>query len=105
MPEQGWIYRVVSIRVGQRRKVTVYATLKGAQRRLMLLGPEPWRALGRDPDALWCCLNSRECSCEGVSVREAMERDRATLPVLVDAWIEARAVGPWSKVDGNGRDA
>ena len=92
------IYRVVSIREGTRPKVRPFATLRAAQNRLRLLGPEPWAALGKDPEAIWCC-SGRECHCDGRTVREMMLAERATLPPLVAAWIEEREVGPWVERD------
>jgi hypothetical protein len=61
---------------------------------MVLLGPEGWRALGKDPDAFMCC-SGHECGCGGETNREHFEAQREAIPKLIDAWIEVREVGAW----------
>lgn len=91
-----FVYRVVSLREGNARpRVKEYKSLKGAERRYQLIAsPEPWVAIGRKPDELYCCTG-QECSCDGITVRECMERDRKRYPKLLSAKIERRRVEPW----------
>lgn len=97
-------YRVVWKRRGMHQKSKRYATLRGAQDRATFLGPEPWLALRRDPDEVFCCT-SYECGCEGVTVREHLLAARTTpngndpdssgMPPIEYIRIEQRPVSPW----------
>ena len=87
-------FRVVVKREGCREKARTYRTLRGAQRRFALLGPEPWTAFGRQPDELFCC-DGAMCSCGGRTVREASDDQRANMPRIEYARIERRRVGKW----------
>lgn len=100
-------YRVVWKRSGQHRKSKRFATLKAAERRVRLLGPEPWTAFDRDPDEPWCCnLDNRQCACDGETLREKLLRQRAEgnghgddsggMPAVVEIRIESRPMGAWS---------
>jgi hypothetical protein len=82
-------------RKGQRVKVRRYATLAGAERRLLLYGPEPWLYARKGPDDLFCCRGGPECDCHGMTMRERSEEVRGELPALEYARIESRAVGEW----------
>ena len=101
-------YRVVWKRVGLPRKTKRYAQRWRAERLVLLLGPEPWKAIGKDPDAKFCC-SGYECDCRGRTVRDEM-LGRRTVVVPDDAakeWkdapyaaveyvrIEEREVGLW----------
>ena len=87
-------YRVVSKRVAMRQKVRIYQTWRAAERRMLMFGPEPWRAWGGDPGAYACC-SGRECGCYGQTVRQQAEEVRVAMPTLEYARIEVREVGEW----------
>ena len=92
-------YRVVSKREGSRPKVCVYATLAAAQKRLVLLGPEPWKAYGKGPDDLKCCAGGYECNCGGRTEREVTDDMRAEMPPLEWVRIDVREVTPWRPLE------
>jgi hypothetical protein len=89
-------YRVVWKRVGLPEKKKRYEHLVRAQRFVMLLGPEPWKALGREPDEYHCC-SGRECGCGGMTVREETMNHRENIPALEYVRIEQREItlGAW----------
>lgn len=96
-------YRVVWKRRGLNQKSKRYATLKGAERFALLLGPEPWRALGVDPDERHCC-SGHECACDGRTWREMLIAKRTTpgfgeedcgMPPIKYIRIEKRPVAEW----------
>lgn len=92
-------FRVVSKRAGMKRKTREFRTRRGADRRMLLLGPEPWLAFdGRGPDDFWCCAGSPECGCGGQSVREYHAARRAELPAMEYFRLEVRDVGPWEAI-------
>src|SRR4051812_42800746 len=74
-------YRVVWKRRGMDRKTKRYATLKGAENRVLFMGPEPWLALKVDPDALQCCPGTTqyECGCGGLTWRQSLLSARNSL--------------------------
>ncbi len=88
-------YRVVWKRQGLDRKTKVYATRRGADRFISLLGPAPWEGLGREPDELYCC-SGHECGCGGGTVRDRMLEDRKDMPPLESISLEQRPVGQWN---------
>ena len=93
-------YRVVWQREGLRRKVKRYATLRAAERFMVLLGPEPWSALGKSPDALWCCSGYEcECGCGGTTVRQLSDEQRKRMPALLSVQMETREVGAWRALE------
>jgi hypothetical protein len=63
---------------------------------MVLLGPEPWLAFGKDPDALYCCSGD-ECGCGGLTVREQSDDERAKIPALEYVRLQERAVGEWQE--------
>jgi hypothetical protein len=66
-------YRVVWKRSGMTRKSKRFASLKAAQKRAALMGPEPWTALGVLPDDSAVCGCPRdECQHEGETWRERL---------------------------------
>lgn len=91
-------YRVVSKRECCSPKVRYYRTRAGAERRMLLYGPEPWKAFDPEggPDDLDCC-SGVECGCGGMTNRERSEELRARLPRLEWAQLTARevTVAPW----------
>jgi len=92
-------YRVVWKREGCDRKVRRYATRSGAERFLLLFGPEPWLAYapGCDPDKPDCCAGrkSDECGCDGMTPRQRAAATDAELPKLEWVRLEEREVGAW----------
>lgn len=88
-------YRIVWQRVGLRRKSKRFARKATADRFILLLGPEPWLALGKDPDQLFCCSGDW-CGCGGNTWREHLEGQRKEMPPLLYVRTEMRSVGPWS---------
>lgn len=101
-------YRVIWERDGCRVKRKRYASRKAAERFMRLLGPEPWVALGKDPNALVCCrgtlCDQNQCGCGGLTWREHLEAQREDIPALKSVRLETRTVGPWTAVptDGTG---
>ncbi len=95
-------YRVVWKREGLKPKRKRYATLKGAERFMLLFGPEPWRAFTKnDPDRYECC-DGHECGCGGVTYRERAEEKRDGQPKLEYVRLEAREVGQWGQAGRQG---
>ena len=90
-------------RVGYPEKRKTYWSERAAQRRIDLMGPEPWKALGKDPDDYWCCPGTpiHQCGCDGITVRERL-LDRGDMPTLEYTRIESREVtlGEWEKQEG-----
>lgn len=82
--------------IDPRPKVRRYATRKGAETFMLLLGPEPWKgyAPGVDPDSYVCC-SGQECCCGGQTYREKAEGMRKTLPPIAYIRLEERVVGDW----------
>jgi hypothetical protein len=96
-----WVeYRVVSKREGQRPTVKRYASRAAAERRLVLLGPEPWRAYGKGPDdpcemhehTAW---GGEDMAFDGTTERACTEKMRAEMPALEYVRLEWRVVGTW----------
>jgi len=84
-------------RVGCPEKRKLYWSERAAQRRIDLMGPEPWKALGKDPDARMCC-SGQECGCSGDTWREHLLGQRGDMPPLEYTRIESREVtqGEWT---------
>lgn len=82
--------------IDPRPKVRRYATKKGADKFMQLLGPEPWRGYAPDvdPDSYICC-SGKECGCGGLTYREKAEEMRKTLPPIAYIRLEEREVGEW----------
>lgn len=74
-----------------------YSTLTGANRFMLLLGPEPWKALKKNPDDFWCCAGAG-CTCGGITVRDEMLGKRKDMPKLEYVRLEQRQVGEWEKI-------
>lgn len=97
-------YRVVWKRRGLKRKSKRYMSLKAAERRITLMGPEPWKALGLDPDER--CCSGLECVCGGRTNRERLLDDRKGsmyegddgMPPLEYAYIEQRPLAAWQQL-------
>lgn len=92
-------YRVVWQRAGCRKKRKRYLSRRMAERFMVLLGPEPWTALGKDPDELVCCPGSvyDQCACGGLTYRKQSEETRKDMPAIEYVRLEVRSVGPWEK--------
>jgi hypothetical protein len=101
-------YRVVWKRRGMPRKSKRFQTLKAAERRVLLLGPEPWRAFEALPDDLHCC-SGHECACGGETWREHLLGQRTEprgpdddgMPAIEYIHIEKRPLGKWEPVNGS----
>lgn len=93
-------YRVVWKRIGLPEKKKRYEQRKAAERFVVLLGPEPWKALGREPDERFCC-SGRECGCGGMTVREQTLQQRENIPAVEYVRLEKREVtlGEWMPND------
>lgn len=89
------------------RKSKRYASLKAAQKRIQFMGPEPWLALGENPDELMCCPGraENECGCGGVTWREhllgqrqesGLDPDSTGMPPIEYMRIERRPVSDWA---------
>lgn len=87
-------YRVRWKRKGLREKRLILQKRHAAERRLVLLGPEPWLALGRAPDSFACC-SGYECGCGGFTIRQSEEKEREKMPALEYAAIDEREVNEW----------
>jgi hypothetical protein len=98
-------YRVVWKRRGLKRKSKRYMSLKAAERRITLMGPEPWKALGLDPDER--CCSGLECACGGRTHREIlleqrngrMHEDDAGMPPIEYVFIEQRPLAKWQPLN------
>jgi hypothetical protein len=92
-------------RVGYKEKRKVFWSERAAQRRIVLMGPEPWKALGTEPDEHRCC-SGEQCGCGGETWREHLLSSRGDMPPLEYTIIESREVslGKWtSNNDLSGR--
>jgi hypothetical protein len=87
-------FRIRWKRVGLRPKSKTLKSRRAADRFVLQLGPEPWKAWGKDPHALVCC-SGYQCGCMGATVGEEALAQRATMPVI--EWIEVsvRSVSVW----------
>ena len=97
-PTRAQEFRAVWKREKGPRRTRVFCTRQAALRFLVLFGPEPWRAFGEDPDALFCC-SGRECGCRGLTVRQNAEEIRhereARDGPMQYVRLEKRGVMPW----------
>ena len=92
-------FKITWKRAGNAPKSKIVYGLKWANHVVTILGPEPWRAHGQQPDDLFCC-SGRECGCGGGTVREHWESGREGLPPLEWIKVEKRTVAysEWSPV-------
>lgn len=83
-------------REGMDEKRKTYLSEKAVRRRIALMGPEPWTALGHEPDEPFCC-NGHMCACGGQTWREKLLGDRGDMPPLEYTVVESREVtqGDW----------
>lgn len=96
-------YRVVWKRRGMDRKQKRYQHLQAAERRMLLMGPEPWRALDLDPDEQ--CCSGLECGCGGRTHREILLAarnnprypDDSPMPPIEYIHIERRPLSAWEE--------
>lgn len=84
-------FRVRWKRVGLKEKRKLYWSERAAQRLVVFLGPEPWKALGKNPDDRMCC-DGHECGCDGQTWRENLLGNRGAMPPLEYMMIETRKV-------------
>ncbi len=91
-------YRIVWKREGCRQKAKRFVSLKAAQRKMRVLGPEPWTAFdkfsGRDEPDNYSCCDGHECGCGGLTVRQWWKQ--LGLPKMEYIHIEKREVGKWT---------
>lgn len=103
-------------RHGMPRKQKRFASLKAAERRVRLLGPEPWTAFDKNPDEPWCCSGSRYtsegCECGGETLRQKLIRERTEssygpesepMPSIEYIRIESRPLGDWAALNGSAK--
>jgi hypothetical protein len=83
-------YRLTWKREGLNPKHKKYHSMKRVERMIHLLGPEPWKALGHDPEAR--CCSGLECGCGGRTYRENMLEARKDLPPIEYIKVERRIV-------------
>lgn len=83
-------YRVVWQRKDCRKQFRSFETFAAAERWATLLGPEPWKAFGKDPDDM---VRYEDCT-----VREKFMARRKEMPPLVFVRIDRRPVGAWEEV-------
>lgn len=106
-------YRVISERgEGDQysRAVKTFGSMKAVEKRLILLGPEPWRAYtDKGPDELQCCPDGPydECGCGGLTVRQASDERRKDLPPVTSIRVEQRTITTtaWEPVESSGQTA
>jgi hypothetical protein len=105
--EWGKEYRVTWKREGNKPKSKRFAQKASADRWAIILGPEPWKAYGHDPDALACCGGTpagEPCACGGLTWREHWMQRRQDahgakgIPPIEYIRITRRTVGPWQAV-------
>jgi hypothetical protein len=90
-------YRIVYKRHELKPKRKLYKSLRGVRRFLLLLGDEPWKAFGRDPDEFYCC-DGHYCRCGGKTVREDVMDRYKEIPLLEWVKIEEREVGEFKEI-------
>lgn len=92
-------YRVVWKRQGLKQKAKRYATLKGANRFMDLLGPEPWKAFGKEAEEQYCC-GGYQCACGGMTWKQHLEfHKKSGQPEIESIRLEKRNVGEWEKTN------
>ncbi len=96
-------YRVVWKRQHEGRKNKIFATVRGASRRINIMtSDEPWKFYYPpvDPDAFVCCAGGFDqmCGCGGVTYRDESEHTRNRLSPLEFARIEEREVKEWAAI-------
>ena len=106
-PAGEYEFRVVWKRQHRQRSYAFYQTKDAAIRKMIMLGREPWRAHGRDPDAPWHCGCRGDPDCPNAghvcgieTVRKVMEernedRDRIDGPMTF-LELQVRKVEPWA---------
>lgn len=92
-------YRVLWQREGGKPRARIFQSERGARRLVTFMGPEPWKALGKEPDAPYCCSRGpASCGCGGKTNREHFLGQRGGergITPLVSCAVERRAVGAW----------
>ena len=92
-------YRLSWKRAENKVKHKKYRSMKPVNRMLALLtSPEPWVALGEEPDDRACC-SGYECGCGGETVRERELKRREGLPPIEWVKITKRIVKQTDWVD------
>jgi len=88
-------YRIIWKRKGYKKKFRRYATLAGARRYSILLGPEPWKYYTGDNADNYVCCSGFECNCSGETYRQLSEVMKEKLPPIEFMLIERRKIGEW----------
>jgi len=85
-----------------RPKTRRYSTRRGAEKFMLLLGPEPWRyyAPTRNADDLVCC-SGYECGCGGMTYREQSDKTREDMPDIEYVRLEVREIGEWKTMEAS----
>ena len=93
-------YRIRVKREGCQPKDVIRWSERAMRNRLLLLGPEPWKAYNKDPDDRLCC-DGHECGCMGSTVREEAMSRRKNLPKIESIEVCRRVItlGPWEKLE------
>lgn len=95
-------YAVVWKRVGLRPKRRIFVRRAAADRRLVLLGPEPWLAFGKSGDEPACDHDDNDryecgpCDRCHLTRREYETKARADFPPLEYLRLETRCVTDWT---------
>ena len=91
-------WRVTWKRDGTKIKHKIYTNKASAKRFMVLLGPEPWKAVDFESvlDNFMCC-NGRECRCGGITYRDYYEKAREGLPPIIEMYLESRFVDTWER--------
>lgn len=85
-------YRVIWKRVGWiLEKKKRFSKRFYADRLVTLVGPEPWKALGHEPEDYVCC-SGFECSCGGRTVKQDSDEKRKDMPPIEYIRMEVREV-------------
>lgn len=81
-------------RAGCRPKQKIFKTRRAADNYLVLFGPTPWKAWGRNGDDRFCC-SGYECGCEGATIASEALHRRSMMPALEYIGVRVRSVSEW----------
>ena len=96
--------RVTWKRVGLKPKRKRYRSLAAAERFMVLLGPEPWLALGKGPGDAGCdhgypsYADEPCCPAFAETMADRSERERREMPPIEWVRLSQREVGLWLEV-------
>ena len=99
-------YKLTWQRKDRMPRTAVYANMATVQKRIALMGPEPWQYLDVEPDDLMCC-DGYMCGCLGITWREHFMQKREERGWQPIQWIKIEArkitVTPWEQVSEEGQ--